>query len=73
MKNIPLLILLLLSLLSCEKDANKTADNVLFHDFTHDINLTSIDSVVIVSNGPYCVDSKIPYPSEKKSDLCFRY
>ncbi|MFT6166693.1 MAG: hypothetical protein ACJAV5_001073 [Vicingaceae bacterium] len=43
---------------------SKEVDSVLFSDIIPDTNLISIDSIVIVSNGPDCVDSRIPYPSQ---------
>ena len=66
MKNTTVIILLLLSIISCEKESNETVDNVLFNDIVPDIVITSVDSLVVVSNGLWCVDSKIPYPTEKK-------
>ncbi|MGM0611984.1 MAG: hypothetical protein ACQESM_00585 [Bacteroidota bacterium] len=68
MQKIILLSLLLLSFVCCDKDDNEKVDDILYTDIVPDTSLVSIDSIKHISNGPYCITSKIPYPSDKNMD-----
>jgi hypothetical protein len=51
-----------LLLVSCGKEYSESETEFLTTNLYPGVELTSIDSVQIISNGPWCVDSNIPMP-----------